>query len=323
MKINLGIDIGGSFVSIYKKGEGIVFKEPNLISVKGSNSNYSIIAMGTEAKKMQGKTAEDILTFSPVSEGTIKSVDYATLYLKYALSKLFNSLSFKNIEAMVAVPCGLDSNEIQKYEQVCIKAGIKKIHHILGTICSAIGAGKQVDTTNSYMLVDIGGSKTDIAVMNLLSIVKGATLGIGGKAIDNSIISTIKEKYDLLIGEATAENLKKNVGSLYKNDTLNMEVIGIDIQSKSPRGCVVFSKDIKDCLTTYFNEIVKVAKATIQECPPEISSDIINNQITITGGMSNLTGVEKFLSKELGISCEVSENSDNNTVLGLAKLLGN
>lgn len=323
MKIGLGIDIGGSFVSIYKMGEGIVFKEPNLISVKGANSNYSVIAMGLDAKKMQGKTAEDILTFSPVSEGTIKSVDYATLYLKYALNKLFKSIGFKNIECMISVPCGLSKVEIDKYEQVCIKAGIKKVHHILGTVCSAIGAGKQIDTTNSYMLIDIGGSKTDVAVMNLLSIVKGATLGLGGKAIDNSIISTIKEKYKILIGESTAENIKINVGSLFKNDTLNMEVIGVDIESKIPRTCIVFSKDIKECLTTYFNEIVKVAKATIQECPPEVSSDIINNQITISGGMANLTGAEQFLSKELGITTEIADNADNATILGLAKLLGN
>jgi rod shape-determining protein MreB len=318
MKINLGIDFGGSYVSIYKKGEGVIFKEPSLIAVKGSNSKYKITAIGNEAKNKQNKH-NDVLVFSPFSEGLVKSVDYASLYLKNILLKLFKRVMFSKICCTLAIPCGTNLHQEKEYMQICSGLKINCLGTVRGAICSVISA--KDNPHYPQLIVDIGGAKTDVAVVNGNSILHGATLGLGGTAMDNSIINAVEKKYDLIIDELTAEMIKNNIGSLYSNDTLNTEIIGIDIKTQTPRGCVVYSKEIRECLIPYFNEIVNVIKATFSEFSESELVPIVKNGILLTGGITGISGIEQFFSNKLGINATISEYADNSVILGLSKFV--
>lgn len=321
MKIQLGIDFGGSYVSICKKGESIVFKEPSLISVQGGNSKYRITAMGNNAKKNQSKIFENILVFSPFSEGLVKSVDYASLYLKYALSKIFKSIPYSKLNCLLALPLGISQEEEDKYIQVFTNAGIKSVKTVKSVICS--GFASQINSANFYpmLIADIGGSKTDVAVINNKIILQGATLGLGGTSMDNSIVDTVRKKYKLEVDEITAEMIKENIGSLYSNDTLNIEVVGIDLSTQAPNSCVVYSKDIRESLIPYFEEIVKVIKATLADLSEETALAISKNELILTGGITGISGIEQYFSGTLGIKTAINEYAENSVIIGLSKLI--
>lgn len=318
MKIQLGIDFGGSYVSICKKGEGIVFKEPSLISVKGENSKYHITAMGNNAKKNQGKIFEKILVFSPFSEGLVKSIDYASLYLKFALSKVFNKVRYSKLSCTLSVPVGISQEEEKKYIQICTNAGIKNVKTIKAVLCSA----QTVLLNYSPMLiVDIGGAKTDVAVVSNKSVLQGATLGIGGNLMNSQIIEIVRKRYNLEIDEVTAEMIKQNIGSLYLNDTLSLEVVGIDLSTQAPNNLVIYSKDLREGLLLYFKEVVKVIKATLAELNEEDAKLILTNGLILTGGISEISGVEEYFFNSLGLKAVISEYAENSVIIGLLKLI--
>ena len=318
MKIQLGIDFGGSYVSICKKGEGIVFKEPSLISVKGGNSKYYVTAMGNDAKKNQGKIFDKILVFSPFSEGLVKSVDYASLYLKFALSKIFNKVPYSKLNCTVSVPVGISQEEEGKYIQICTNAGIRNAKTIKAVLCSSQTI---LSNYSPMLIVDIGGAKTDVAVISKNSVLQGATLGLGGNSMDSQIVEIVRKKYNLEIDEVTAEMIKKNIGSLYSNDTLSLEVVGIDLLTQAPNNSVIYSKDIREGLLLYFEEIVKVIKATLAELNEVDAKSISTSGLILTGGISGISGVEQYFSNSLGLKTVISEYAENSVIIGLLKLI--
>lgn len=318
MKIQLGIDFGGSNVSICKKGEGIIFKEPSLISVKSKNSKYQVTATGELAKKNQSKIIENTLVFSPFSEGLVKSIDYASLYLKYVLSKIFKIVPYSKLDCTLAVPCGVSKEEENKYVQVCTCAGIRNAKIVKSVICTGFSC-----LTKRYpmLIADIGGSKTDIGIIDNKTILQGATLGLGGISMDNSIIEMVKTKYNLEIDELTAEMIKENIASLYVNDTLKMEVVGLDLSTEALSSIVVYSKDIRDCILPYFEEIIKVIKATLAELTPEESDLVLKNGLILSGGIAEISGIENFFSDKLGLKTKVNDYAENGVIIGLSKLI--
>ncbi|MDD2445657.1 MAG: rod shape-determining protein, partial [Clostridia bacterium] len=207
----------------------------------------------------------------------------------------------------------------KKYMQICSGLKINCLGTVRGAICSVISAKE--NPTYPQLVMDIGGSKTDIAVVNGNSILHGATLGLGGTSMDNSIINTVEKKYGLIIDELTAEMIKNNIGSLYSNDTLSMKIIGIDIKTQMPRGCTVYSKEIRECLIPYFNEMVKVVKATLSEFSESEILPIAKEGILLTGGITGISGVEQFFEKNLGINASISEYADSSVILGLSKFV--
>jgi len=318
MKLQLGIDFGGSYVSICKKGEGIVFKEPSLISVKGKNSKYHIIAMGNEAKKNQSKIFENTLVFSPFSEALVKSVDYASSYLKYALAKIFKSVPYSKINCTVAVPLGLSQEEENKYLQICNIAGIKNARTIKSIICTGISCQINV---YPMLIADIGGSKTEIGIISNNSILQGATLGLGGTSMDNSIVEIVRKKYNMEIDEPTAEMIKKNIGSLYSNDTLKLEVVGLDLSTEAPNSTVVYSKDIRESILPYFEEIVKIIKATLAELKEDEEELVLKNGLILSGGITGISGIEKYFVDKLGLKTITNDYAENAVVIGLSKVI--
>lgn len=318
-KFKYAIEMGGAYTCIYVKGEGLALKEPTLIAAEPTEEGYKVVAMGIDAKKLVGKTKENVEIFTPSASGDHSNYEYSVILLKHFLSKV----GFKPYDdsAVFIVPCGLSAKEKTNILNVCEGANLGRVELVPSVLCSCIGAGRSVDTSKVSMVVDIGGATTDVAVINMSNILKGATLGIGGKRIDASISDLLAYTQELVVGLPTAELLKNEVGSLYENDTLNMEVTGVDARSKSPKTVVVLSSDLRNAIEPFYREIVRTIDTTINTLPPEIVADIINNKILIAGGCAKIQGLEHYLKQNLNYPIELCDDVDNTTILGAGKLL--
>lgn len=318
-KNRFAIEIGGAYTCIYVKDQGLALKEPTLIAAEPSEDGYKVIAFGADAKKLVGKTKENVEIFTPSAYGENSNYQYSVILLKHFLKKV----GFRPHEdnALVIVPCGLSAREKENLLNVCESANMGYVTLIPSALCSCVGEGRSIDTSKVNMVVDIGGTATDISVINMSNILKGATLGIGGRSIDASIMNYLAYSQELVIGLPTAENLKNEVGSLYSNDTLNMEVTGVDAKTKSPKTAVILSSDLKNAIEPFFKEIVRAIDTTINTLPPEIVADIINNKILIVGGCAKMQGLDDFFKKNLNYPVQISEDVENVTILGAGKLL--
>lgn len=318
-KIKYAIEMGGAYTCIYVKDEGLALKEPTLIAAEPTDDGYKVIAMGIDAKKLVGKTKDNVEIFTPMASGEHSNYEYSVILLKHFLSKV----GYKQHEdnAIFIVPCGLSAREKENILSVCEGANLGYVELVPSVLCSCVGEGRNIDSSKANMVVDIGGTGTDIAVINMSNILKGATLGVGGKSIDASIVNFLAYTQELVIGLPTAETLKNEVGSLYTNDTLNMEITGVDARSKSPKSVVILSGDLRKAIEPFYSEIVRAIDTTINTLPPEVVADIINNKILIVGGCAKMQGLEDYLKKHLNYPVEISEDLDNVTILGAGKLL--
>lgn len=313
MKINLGIDFGGSNLTIYKKGEGIIFKEPALICVKKQNDKYSIIALGKNAQDLQINNNENLVVFSPVIDGLVKSVEYAGSLIKYALNKILVASILYKINCKIAVPCGLNENEKSKYASACNFAGIKNVESMNCPVLAKFGAN-QGAIKGASLVVDIGGSKTDIAVMVRDEILDGATLALGGKTIDKAILSMLEED-NFIITEQTAEEIKIELATLYPNDTRKLIVNGIDKISEDIYPRTITAKETYPIIKGFFDEIVLIIKSCIHDSLPKLNGASID-EIIVTGGLCEIAGIKHFLTKYLGKNVYISENGENSVCLG-------
>ncbi len=318
-KIKFAIEIGGAYTKIYVKDEGFALCEPTLISAEPTPQGYKIIGLGKQAKEMLGKTNDSVEVFSPIVNGKINNYEY----LKQLLIYYFDQLGVKKKvdSCMVLVNCGLAREDKDNFISIMHDIGFKEVILIPTIICSAIGVGKNISSTKTNLLVNIGGANTDIAVINMNSIVKGATLGIGGRAVDVAIANAIAYNHGIVLGIGSCEKLKIEVGSLYKNDSLNMEITGVDIDSKIPRSYIISSNDLLEVLEPFFEEIIRTIDVTITSLPPEISTDIINTGVIFTGGMSKINGLESYLRKNFKYPFKIVDDAENVSILGVGKLL--
>lgn len=318
-KYKYAIEIGGSYTKIYVRDNGFALCEPTLVSAEPSPQGYQIIGLGEKAKKMMGKTNDSVEVFSPVSNGQIKNYEYTKALLEYFFAKL--DFKKNRDSCIVLINCGLSSKDKETVLTLMYEIGFKEVILLPSVFCSCIGAGKNISSTKANMVVNIGGANTDIAVINMNSILKGATLGLGGRAVDVAIANQIAYNHGLVIGLGTSEKLKNEVGSLYANDTLNMEVTGVDIESKVPRSYIISSTDLLSVLEPFFDEIIRSIDVTITSLPPEITQDIINNGVLFVGGMSKIAGLDNYLKKNFRYPFKIVEDCENVTILGAGKLL--
>ncbi len=321
MRFNYAIEIGGTNTGIFVRGQGYVLKEPTLVAVENNLDGYKVKAVGSEAKKLLWKTTDEIEVFNPVANGVIENFEYALIMLKDFLKKVEYK---KGANVVCLIPCGLSKEDKIKYYSLFDKLGFNEILLIPSVICSLVGMGINVASAKANMIVDIGGGSTDIAVVNLGSILKGVTLGIGGKAIDIAIANSLALGNDgILIGLPTAERVKNEIASLYKNDTLNMEVMGLDIELNVPKSKIISCREIRRVVEAYLEEVVRTINVTINSLPPEISTDIIKNGVIFTGGVSKITGLDDFLKRNLNYNFTIFDDPENSAILGAGKLLNN
>jgi len=304
---DLAIDLGTANTLIYLPERGIVLNEPSVVAVD-SNTNRSI-AVGLEAKKMLGRTPEEITAIRPMKDGVIADFEMVEVMLRGFIDKVSMRKLFLRPRVVVAVPSGITAVEMRAVRDSVEHAGAREVFLIAEPVAAAIGVGLPVQTPTGNMIVDIGGGTTEIAVIALSGIVAKISIRVGGDEMDQAIVNYIKKKYNLLIGDATAEEIKMNVGSAFPLDEeKDMEVRGIDLVSGIPKTIKVTSREIRSALEKPVSQIINAVKQALEKTPPELAADIVDKGIVMTGGGSLLRGLDKLLTEETNLLTKVAEN---------------
>lgn len=320
--IDIAIDMGSEYTTIFKKGSGIVLKEPTVLCLQKSGKTSKVKEIGLKAKKMAGRTGTGFAVVHPVCEGVIKNVDLCIEMLNYFLSKIVGDTFMRpKIRAVVTIPCGLNEEEIADYEKVMYGANICRVHLVPSIIASAIGCDIKTSQPRGSLVVDIGGGKTEIGVISLNSIVSGCLLSIGGKLMDTAIIEYVKDLFNINISESTAERIKHEVASLYSSDRSSTQFSGADISSSRPITEVVSAGQISIAVSTFYDDIIRTIEGVINSCKPDIIEDITEAGVVVLGGGSGITGLENYFKKRLDMPVIVTENASEATILGAGKLV--
>lgn len=304
----LGIDLGTANTLVFIPGKGVVLNEPSVVAV--SEHDNKILAVGNEAKDMVGRTPESIVAYRPMRDGVIADYRVTEAMLRYFFSKALGKWNFFKPEVMVSVPAGVTSTERRAVVEAAIKAGAKNAYVVKEPILAAIGAGIPIHEASGHMIVDIGGGTTDVAVISLGGIVACSSVKCAGDRIDQSIIDYVKKTFNLAIGDKTAEQIKIKVGSaVLLEDELVMTIKGRDYLSGLPRSAEIKTNEIVKAISNDLREMVKAIKNVLQETPPELSSDIIDRGITMTGGTSQLRNLTELLYRKTGVRAHLAKDS--------------
>ncbi len=319
---NLGVDLGTATFIVYQKGKGVVLEEPAVVTI--SRKNNAIVAIGESAKKMMGKTHDDLVAIRPMKDGVIADYKIIEAVLKEFFGRVLGKFRLIKPEVVIGVPTKITSVEKRAVFEAAINAGAKKVYVVSEPLAAAIGAGIDVLKSEGSMVVDIGGGTTDIAVISLGGIVVGDSIKVAGTAMDEAIVKFVKKKHGLIIGEATAEEVKKNIGKAHHEcETFEMEIRGRDAVSGLPRTDTITSDDVMEAIKPLVSTIISKIKAILEKTPPELASDIIGNGIVLTGGGALLRGLDKVIEEEIGVSARVSEDPVLSVVKGTGILLDN
>lgn len=303
----LGIDLGTTNVLVYIPDKGIVINEPCVVALDASDNK--IMAIGAEAKEMLGRTPESIIAAHPLKDGVIANFQITKAMLKFFINKLGGRVRLFKPEIMVAVPAGANSTEKRAVVDACISAGAKNAYIIKEPIAAALGAGIPIASPSGNMIIDIGGGTTEVAVISLGDIVTSNSVRVGGNKMDLSIANHVRKKHNLVIGEATAEQIKTRVGAaLPLKKELKMEVSGCNTISGLPESLIISSSDVVIAIREVLTEIIAAVKQVLQNTPPELASDIMDKGVVMTGGGSQLRGLDRMLTKVIGVPCQVAED---------------
>ncbi len=320
--IKLAIDLGSSVTKIFKIGSGIVLAEPTCVAV--ASGSEKVKAIGEEAKRLIGKTAEFTTIVSPVFEADIVNENMAAVMLSYFLKKIeVTPGRARRTEAVFAVPCGATDELLDKYYRVADACHIGYVRFAEVPFLSAFGQNLTLSETSPAFVIDIGGGSTNIATFSLDGIIAGVSLNIGGGNIDSQIIDKIAESFNLKIGLQTSEKIKTTIGSLYKNDNDSMVVNGRDITSGRPRSVAVSSSDIYDCIKVFADKIVQYAGMVLTKLPAEVSASVWHGGIYLSGGLAKLIGLDDYLSSALQMDVFVADEPQMAVILGGGAAIGN
>lgn len=314
MGADIGIDLGTAYVLVYVKGKGIVLREPSIVAIK--KKTKEVIAVGEEARAMLGRTPANIATIRPLRQGVISDYDATEQMLKYFIHKAVGHKLVKP-RIGVCVPSGVTEVERRAVEDATRLAGARCVDTIEEPIAAAIGAGIDISRPCGSMVVDIGGGTTDIAVISLGGAVAKKSLKIAGDNFDATIIKYMRKKYSMLIGERTAEEIKINVGSVYKREVpAEIDIRGRNLVSGLPKNIVVSSEEVREALAEPVESIIEGIKAVLEVTPPELASDISDRGIVLTGGGSLIYGLDKLITAETGINAVIAEDAMSCVAIG-------
>ncbi len=319
-KNDLGIDLGTANFIVYQQGKGIVLNEPSVVAIEKKTNK--ILAIGSQAKEMLGKTPEDkILAVKPMRDGVIADYTIISEVLKYFMKKLNKGLFFK-CNMVIGIPTKTTSVEQRAVYDAALKAGAKRVHIVLEPTAAAIGIGLDVMKPIGNMVIDIGGGTTDIAVISLGGIVVGDSIKLAGNALDDAIVKGIRRTFGLIIGESTAEEIKIKVGKVHPEvEDLELEIKGRDAVTGLPRTEIVNSTDVYKMLRPVIENIISRVKLVLEKTPPELSADIVQHGIVLTGGGALLRGIDKAIQEEIGVPCKVADEPLLCVARGTGKLL--
>ena len=316
---DIGIDLGTATVLVYVKGKGIVLKEPSVVAI--DTSNDKILKVGREAQQMLGRTPGNIVAIRPMREGVISQFEVTLKMLQYFIRRACGNMFFKP-RVMICVPTGITEVEERAVVDAANQAGARQTHLIEEPLAAAIGAGLDISGPRGNMVVDIGGGTTDIAVISLGGIVVSESIKVAGDKMDEAIMYYVRRKYNILIGERTAEHIKMTVGAVYEhNKPKLMKVKGRDLVQGLPREIVISSTEMLEAFEEPVERILEAIHGVLERTPPELVADISNNGIVMTGGGSLVDGFDKLITARTGIHTVVAENAISCVAEGTGKSL--
>jgi rod shape-determining protein MreB len=317
---HIGIDLGTTNVLVWVKGKGIILQEPSVVAIAVNDNK--IVAVGTEARDMLGRTPETIEVARPLRDGVIADYVVTEAMLRYFVEKVAGRVRLFKPMIAISVPVGVTSVESRAVHDAAIQAGGREAYLIPEPLAAALGAGMPVATPTGNLVVDIGGGTSEAAVISMNGIVEFASVRVGGNRIDEAIISYVKRKYNLMIGEQTAEAVKIAIGSaLPLDEETGMEVRGRDQVSGLPKTIRITSGEVTEAIAEPMASIVGVVKGVLEKTPPELASDVIDRGIVMTGGGALLRSFHQLLTKETGVPCYVADNPIACVALGAGKAL--
>ena len=319
---HIAIDLGTISVLVYDQGRGVVLQEPSVVALREDGEKTVIVEVGRAAREMYGRTPEEIEVMRPLRDGVIADYFVTEAMLRYFIRKVAGRLNLRKPIVMISVPYGVTSVERRAVREAGLSAGAREVHLIPEPLAAAIGAGLPVGTPTGNLVVDLGGGSTEAAVVSMNGIVCAESVRVGGIHLDEAIISYIRKKYNLIVGEPTAEAIKLKIGAAAElKERLDMDIQGRDQVAGLPRTININSDEVVEALTEPLTAVVNVIRAVLAKTPPELSSDIIDRGMALAGGGALLREIDTMLTRETGVPAYVADNPIACTALGAGKAL--
>ena len=317
---DMAVDLGTANTLVYVRHAGIVLNEPSVVAI--NTMSGAVLAVGNEAKRMIGRTPSHIQAVRPLKDGVIADFDITEKMLRYFIQRVHKRRLLAKPRVVVCVPSGITGVEQRAVEEATIAAGARRAYIIEEPMAAAIGAGLPVTEPSGNMIVDIGGGTTEVAVISLAGIVVAKSIRVAGDKMDEAIVAYIKRKYNLLVGERTAESIKKQIGNAYPTDEVTtMEIKGRDLVAGVPKTLMMNSDEVREALQEPVNQIVDAVRSVLERTPPELAADIVDRGVVLTGGSSQLKNLDTLLREETGLPVMVSDSPECAVVLGTGRAL--
>lgn len=319
---DIGIDLGTSNIRIHLKGKGVVLSEPAVVAI--NQITGEILAVGNQAKEMIGRTPDSIVAFKPLKDGVIADFESTRALMQNLISRVVQKSLFYRPRIVVSIPSGITDVEERAVEGVVYKSGAKEVYLMEEVMAAAIGSGLEVEKPEGTMIVDLGGGTSEMAVLSLGGIVVSNSVKIAGEKLDKDIVEYIKQKFNVIIGDGEAEEVKKQIGAATAAMTEDrMEVKGRNLLTGLPETITVTTEDINEAMKDSLNEILRVIKLTLEQTPPELASDIMERGITLSGGLSLLRNIDRLISDETGMPVFIADEPEKCVVKGVGMALDN
>ena len=320
---DMAIDLGTANTLVVLKGAGVVLNEPSVVAIINDNGKRTVLAVGDEAKTMLGRTPGNISAIRPLRDGVIADFIVTEEMIKHFIKKVHIKNTFANPRILICVPTGSTPVERKAIQDSALAAGARRVQLIEEPIAAAIGAGLPISEATGSMIVDIGGGTTEIAVMSLGGVVFSKSLRVAGDAMDGAIISYMRKKFNLLIGESTAEKIKKEIGTAIPTSNNVFLMKGRDIRTGTPKEISLTEEDACEALMPILSQMLAAIKEALESTPPELSADLVDMGLVLTGGGALLKNIDKLISKDTGLPVTIADNPLECVALGTGKALEN
>lgn len=320
MSKDIGVDLGTSNVRVHVKGRGIVLDEPSVVAI--NKITGEVLAVGKQAKEMIGRTPDNIIAVKPLKDGVIADFGATKMLLQSFISRIIPKSLFSRPRLVVTIPAGITDVEERAVEGVVYKAGAKDVYFMEEAMAAAIGAGLKVEKPEGCMIVDIGGGTSEMAVISLGGIVVSHSIKVAGEKLDKDIVDYVKRNFNVIVGETEAEELKKQIGAVASTMTEEkMSIKGRDLSTGLPSTITITTCDIEKAIHDSIESIVRAIKATLEQTPPELSSDIMGQGVVLSGGCASLKNFDRYLSEQIGIPVHIAENPSQCVARGVGMAL--
>ena len=319
---DMAIDLGTANTLVYVKGKGIVLNEPSVVAIVNDKGKNTVLAVGEDAKQMLGRTPGSIQAIRPLRDGVIADFIVTEEMIKHFIKKVHQRSAFANPRIIICVPTGSTPVERRAIQESAHAAGARKVQLIEEPVAAAIGAGLPISEPTGSMIVDIGGGTTEIAVMSLGGIVYSQSLRLAGDALDQSIVTYMRKKFNLLIGDSTAEKIKKEIGTCIPTNNDNTYIMkGRDLRTGVPKEVTLTEKDSAEAMSPVITQIIQAIKDALEHTPPELSADLVDMGLVLAGGGAYLKNLDKLISKETGLPVSIAEDPLSCVAIGTGKAL--